>query len=172
VSGGGDEPHHARRSPRVEETSRSRRARRSPRLEEVRRPRHARRECTSRDLRPRVGVGEAGTQGRVGDWRPLVEWWEWDWDEGNPRIGSIYTSSAVAPHVRAGLRVRACYFLTRLALPVGHNSVPAPVPAGTGSRPYPRPLGRVLVGMWFFFCSLPSFTPIPQVEEEPSAQNT
>jgi hypothetical protein len=66
---------------------------------------------------------------------------------------NLYTSSTVAPRVSAGLaglRVRACFFLTREALPVGRNSLPAPVPAGTGSRLYLRPPGRVPAGTRVF----------------------
>ena len=59
----------------------------------------------------------------------------------------------LALHVRAGsagLRARICYFPTRLSLPVGFKTVPAPVPAGTNWRPYPRPSGLVPTGTRVF----------------------
>jgi hypothetical protein len=71
-----------------------------------------------------------------------------NWEEETLNL-SLYTSLVVTPHVSAGLtglRMRVCFFLIREALPVGHNFLSAPVPAGTGSRPYPRPPGRVPTG--------------------------
>jgi hypothetical protein len=74
-------------------------------------------------------------------------------DEETLESEVIYMSSAVAPHVSAGLaslRVRACSFLTRVPLPVGHDFLLAPVPAGTGLRQYLHPPGRVPAGMQIF----------------------
>ena len=71
------------------------------------------------------------------------------WEIGNPRSWFVYVLM-LAPHVSAGLRVRASFFIARMSMPVGHNLVSAPVPAGTSPRPYPRPPGLVPAGTQIF----------------------
>jgi len=59
----------------------------------------------------------------------------------------------VAPHVSAGLggfSGAGMTFFTREAMPVGRSFLPAPMPADTGSRPYPCPPDQELADTRIF----------------------
>jgi hypothetical protein len=85
-------------------------------------------------------VGHLGDSGSGGDWI------FWDGLMETLEFEAYIPLLKVGPHVSAGLaglRVLAWYFLACIPLPVGHNYVPAPEPAGTRSHPYLHPTSWV-----------------------------